>query len=714
MSLWAKTSQTVSGPDRFFRQQINIHLMAELFLEIGTEEIPSRFMGPALDYLKNEMSAFFEKNRIQAGEARVMGTPRRLVVSLDGVDDQQNDVIETHFGPNTKVAFDEEGKPTKAALGFARGKGIDVSVLTIEKTPKGDVVCARIEKRGQPTADILNHFLPSLIGNIPFPKKMRWGNRKTSFVRPLHWIAALFDNKLLNFNYEGISCADVSYGHRFLSAKSFKVSGMTHYLHSCKKHFLLVDPSERKQNIIDQIAKLAKEAGGKVELDPDLLEEVNYLVEFPFAILGNFEERFLELPRELLIITMKYHQKYFPVVDPKGNLLPHFITISNMKPGTGKEIQHGNERVLRARLEDARFFFDEDRKNKLEDFLEPLKRVTFQKALGTSYEKVERITALAEFLAAEVCPEESRQASRAAWLCKADLASQMVYEFPELQGIMGGYYANHSGEDPEVGLAIKEHYRPAFSGDDSPSNQVGSIVSIADKLDTILGCIGVKLIPSGSEDPYGLRRHSLGIIQIVLDRGWQVSLDALIEKGIDLLKGKIKLTPDEVRAHTLDLFSQRYKTLLSGQEYPYDAVDAVLSAGIDSLADVRQKVIAFSDLKKQPHFEPLATAFRRVVSILNEEAEGEVQVSLLNEPAEKKLYDEYQRIKEPAENCLNNKEFSQALEKIVVIKEAVDDFFDHVMVMVKEDELRINRLRLLKHISLLFSNIADFSKIILK
>lgn len=688
--------------------------MAELFLEIGTEEIPSRFMGLALDYLKNEMAAFFEKNRIQANEGRVMGTPRRLVISFDGVDDQQKDIVETHFGPSIKVAYDEAGNPTKAALGFARGKGIDVSELTVEKTPKGEVVCARVEKIGQPTADILNVFLPTLIGHIPFPKKMRWGNRKTSFVRPLHWIAALFGNKPLNFRYEGIPCADVSRGHRFLRAESFKISGMADYLDSCEKHFLLVDPVARKKTIVDQVTLLAEGVGGTVELDPDLLEEVNYLVEFPFAILGNFEERFLELPRELLIITMKHHQKYFPVVNKQGNLLPHFITVSNMKPGAGKEIQHGNERVLRARLEDARFFFEEDRKKKLEDFVESLKGVTFQKALGTSYEKVERIVALAEFIAAEVCPEKTRQVSRTAWLCKADLVTQMVYEFPELQGIMGGYYADHSGEDPEVGLAIKEHYRPAFSGDNPPASSVGAVVSMADKLDTILGCIGVGLLPSGSEDPYGLRRHSLGIIQIVLDREWQVSLDTLIEKGTDLLKDKIKLTPDEVRMHSLDLFSQRYKTFLIGQEYPYDAIDAVLSADVDSLADVRQKVIAFSDLKKQPHFEPLAITFRRVVSILNEEADGGIQESLFKEPAEKKLYDEYRRIKEPVENCLGKKQFSQALENIAEIKEAVDGFFDHVMVMVKEDELRINRLRLLKHISLLFSNIADFSKIVLK
>ena len=688
--------------------------MPELFLEIGAEEIPARFMSLALDYLEKEIPSFLKKNRIQASEPRVMGSPRRLVISFDEVGNQQEDIVETHFGPNVKLAYDAKGAPTKSALGFARGKGIDPSQLTLEKTPKGEVVCARIEKTGQPTATILNNFFPILISKIPFPKKMRWGNRETPFVRPLHWIVALFGSKPLNFSYEGIPCTDISRGHRFMHSDFFKVNGMDDYLKSCEKYFLMIDPVVRKKSIVDQVTSLANEVGGAVELDPELLEEVNYLVEYPFAIRGNFEKQFLELPRELLITTMKYHQKYFSLKNKHGDLLPYFITISNVQPGPGGEILRGNERVLRARLQDARFFFDEDRKKRLEDFVELLKDVTFQKSLGTSYEKVNRIVALTEFLATEVCPEQIKQASRAAWLCKADLVTQMVYEFPELQGVIGGYYADHSGEDPEVGLAIKEHYRPAFSGDSLPSSPAGSIVSIADKLDTILGCIGVGLLPSGSEDPYSLRRHSLGIIQTIISQNWQVSLDELIQKGINLLKDKTKLTSDEIHMHTQVLFSQRYKTILIGEEYPYDAIDAVLSTNIDSLVDVRQKVVALSDLKKQPYFEPLAITFRRVVSILNEESDGDIQTSLLSEPAEKKLYDEYRRVKEPVENHLSKKQFPQALEKIVEIKETVDEFFAHIMVMTKEDELRKNRLRLLKHISLLFSNIADFSKIVLK
>ena len=370
--------------------------------------------------------------------------------------------------------------------------------------------------------------------------------------------------------------------------------------------------------------------------------------------------------------------------------------------------------MLRARLEDARFFYDEDRKRNLEDWVDQLKGVVFQKNLGTSYEKMERFSALAVELASQVCPQSVTQVKRAARICKADLVSQMVYEFPELQGIMGNYYAHHAGEDAEVARAIEEHYWPAFAGDRLPSSAVGAVLSVADKLDTILGCISVRLIPSGSEDPYGLRRGALGIIQIFLDRGWQVSLNRLVDKGIESLAGKAKLSPEEVRSHTRDLFVQRYKSLLSNDEFPYDAIDSVLSTGIDSLVDVKQKVIALSELKKQPHFEPLAIAFRRVVSILTDEAEGDLDSTLLKEPQEKKLYDEFLRVREPVRTHVGNKEFSQALERIVEIKPAVDDFFDHVMVMVKDNALRKNRMRLLYNVSTLFSQLADFSKIVLK
>lgn len=688
--------------------------MPEFFFEIGTEEIPARYVEPALDYMVRNLSEFFSKNRIKFGEHRTFATPRRLAVAFADVDDRQQDIVETFYGPSVQAAYDDQGNLTKAAVGFARSKGADTSAISRETSPKGEVICVRVEKKGQSTDALLTLFLSKLIGEIPFPKKMRWGSKTLAFARPLHWIAALFGGKTLAMEIDGIRSHNTSYGHRFLKPEPFQFDNLAGYLDQCEKHFLAVDPQDRKQRIQEQIKSLAVEVGGTVPDDPELLDEVNYLVEYPVGLRCDFDPKYLSLPKELLVITMRHHQKYFPMDNGDGKLLPHFIAISNMKTEKSGEIKRGNERVLRARLEDGRFFFDEDRKQKLEDYVERLQGVVFQKNLGTSYEKVVRIGALAKMLANNLCPHVAAKAERAARLCKADLVTHMVYEFPELQGIIGGYYALHSGENPDVALAIKEHYNPAFAGDTPPSNEIGAIVAISDKLDTILGCIGVGLIPSGSEDPYGLRRHSLGIIQIVLSRRWQISLDQMIETGIGLLSTKTKLKPEEIRTHTLDLFTQRLKSLFSSEGFSYDAVEAVLATGIDSFVDVQYKVIAFSELKQQPYFEPLAITFRRVVSILTEEARGEVQPELFQEQAEKDLFQQYRQIRVPVERYIEMKEYGDALKAIVEIKEAVDRFFDKVMVMVEDASLRKNRLHLLYSVSCLFSQLADFSKIVIK
>ncbi len=688
--------------------------MPDLFLEIGSEEIPAGYLTPALNYLERELTGFLNKSHISLGSLRKLGTPRRLVIACSNMEARQKDVLEKHLGPNVKIAFDSEGKPTKAAIGFARGKGIDVSALERESTPKGEVLCARIEKKGQATRALLEEYLPQLICALPFPKKMRWGSHALPYARPLHWVTALFGRDLLNFEVGPVVSSNTSRGHRFLNPELFSVDGLDSYLTECKSRNVMIDPEERKQSIQAQVKDLARGVKGQVADDPELLDEVNFLVEYPYPVLCDFESAYLELPKELLVITMRHHQRYFPVEDAEGKLLPYFITISNMEPGPGQEIKNGNERVLRARLEDARFFYEEDKKRPLESYVDRLQGVVFQKDLGTSYEKMERFSRIAQSIAESVYPEGVESVQRAARLCKADLETQMVYEFPELQGIMGGYYATHSNESSEVAKAIQEHYRPAFSGDDLPSTPVGAIVAVADKLDTILGCIGVGLLPSGSEDPYGLRRHSLGIIQIVQDRGWAISLDQWIDIGLQLLSAKIKLKPEEIRQHTLDLFQQRFKSMFNSEGFPYDAVDAVLSTGIDSFVDVRAKVAAFSDLKKQSHFEPLAIAFRRVVSILKEGGEGEVDPALFQEAGESNLFEAYQKISGPVEQHIRNKEFAQALEKIVEIKPAVDGFFDQVMVMVEDERVKKNRLALLKHISGLFSKLADFSKIVVK
>ncbi|MGP0566125.1 MULTISPECIES: glycine--tRNA ligase subunit beta [unclassified Nitrospina] len=692
--------------------------MPELFFEIGTEEIPAGYIEPALKHLSGQLSDYLEKHRLHAGKPVWMGTPRRLAVCVPDVAERQEDVVETHLGPSVNIAYDKDGNPTKAAIGFAKGKGVELSELTTESTPKGDVLCARVEKKGQPTPDILNAYLPELFGSIPFPKKMRWADGKLAFARPVHWIAALFDGQPLKFEFGGIAAGNTSYGHRFLRPDAFPVKNFDDYLKQAEAHCLVVDPTVRLQSIREQLDQLASEVGGTIQEDTELLGTVTHLVEYPVTLRGEFDARYLELPKELLVITMKHHQKYFPVW--KGNdLLPYFLAVSNMKTGDGALIRQGNQRVLRARLDDARFFYDEDRKRKLEEFVEELKGVVYQKDLGTVYERTERIQALVTALTGEiqpgqVLPVDGKATRRAAMLCKADLVTQMVYEFPELQGVMGGYYALHSGEGEDVATAVKEHYKPAFAGDSVPSTLTGALVAIADKLDTIVGCIGVGLIPSGSEDPYALRRNALGIIQILIHYDLQTSLEWLIDQGIAILGEKAKLEPDKIRYHCLELFSQRLKTLLTQEGFEYDVIDAVLGTRVDSFKDIKEKATALSDLKKQPYFEALAIAFRRVASIIEGQVPDEVNPDYLKEEPERALNDKFMELRPMVESCLNIRDYSSALAKIVEIKPAVDRFFDHVMVNVEDPKLRQNRMALLKSISALFSKLADFSKIVVK
>ena len=686
--------------------------MPDLLIEIGTEEIPAGYIEPALADMGQKLADFFEKGRVSAGTPQVMGTPRRLVVHIPDVDKKQKDVVETYQGPNVKVAYDTDGNPTKAAIGFAKGKGVEVKDLSTVTTPRGEVICAQVEKKGQPTVSILNEYLSQWIADITFPKKMRWGSRKIPFARPIHWVAALFDGKKLKFEFEGIKAGNTSQGHRFLNPKKFRFDSFKAYLRECKKHKVMVDPEERRESIKDQMKTLAKQVRGKVKEDADLLDTVTHLVEFPVAVLGEFDKAYLDLPTELLVITMKVHQKYFPVW--RGNkLLPYFITISNMK-ARGQDIPRGNQRVLKARLEDARFFYDEDRKRPLEDFVDDLQGVVFQKDLGTSYEKLLRIVSLAGKISRRVCPEEEETIKRAAYLSKADLVTQMVFEFPELQGIMGGYYAEHSGEDPEVAQAIKEHYRPAFAGDAVPSTRTGAVVAVADKLDTIVGCIGVGLIPSGSEDPYALRRHALGIMQILSEYNFSLDLGWLIEQGVQSLGEKAKLDGEEIDAHCKALFNQRFKSMLAGEGYDPDVIDAVLATHIASFKNAQGKAKALSELKRRPYFEDLATAFKRVNRIIEGDAVSEVNPDLLKEEAELALFRKFAGIKPTVKDKIQAGEFSEALEKIAEIKSEVDDFFDHVMVNVDDPSLRANRMALLKSIAGLFSPLADFSKIVLK
>ncbi|HPJ96564.1 MAG TPA: glycine--tRNA ligase subunit beta, partial [Syntrophales bacterium] len=473
----------------------------ELLLEIGTEEIPAAFLKKALKDMENMAAAMFLENRLRHGVIRALGTPRRLCLTVENLSEKQDDVIIEKMGPANKVAFDDQGNPTKAALGFAKGQGVEFSELETVVTDKGEYLCIRKKSIGVSAVELLPALLIKFISGIPFRKSMRWSFYDFRFARPIHWIMALFGGDVLPFSIEDIPSGRISYGHRFMRNQPFEVTDYADYIEKAKKHFVIVDPEERKEIILREIRQAAAGVGGEALTDPELLDTVTFLVEYPNAICGSYAREYLKLPREVLITSMMTHQKYFPVVDAARSLLPNFVTVNNTLPRDPSVVRKGNEKVIRARLSDANFFFQEDQKVKLEQRVEGLKQVIYHTKLGTSFEKVRRFQALSDKIADFLDPALKPTVDRAAYLAKADLDTQMVGEFSELQGVMGREYALLAGEKPVVAKAIYEHYLPIAAGGALPETEEGSIVSIADKLDTIVGFFGVNLIPSGTADP---------------------------------------------------------------------------------------------------------------------------------------------------------------------------------------------------------------------
>jgi glycyl-tRNA synthetase beta chain len=685
--------------------------MPELLLEIGTEEIPSGFMPRALEAMRDLLQKEFQTHRLGFEEIKSLGTPRRLVVNAAGVAPGQERRSLEVLGPAKRIAFDEKGEPTKAALGFAKGQGVPVESLQVVKTEKGEYICARKEEKGEETGQLLPAILTRLIASIPFPKSMRWMDLDNSFVRPIHWILALFDGKVVPLQVGNIVSGNLSRGHRFLAPGQFPVKDTGEYLRRLKTSFVIVSPEERQEVIAAEVSKAAAEAGGTVLPDEELLKIVTHLVEYPLAIRGGFSKDFLSLPREVLISAMREHQRYFSVVDSSGALLPFFVTVSNTKPRDIGVVARGNERVLHARLSDAKFFFVEDQKTPLIDRLEGLKKVVYHSKLGTSYEKVMRISRLAEAICSRVAPELRETVQRASLLCKGDLITGMVGEFPSLQGVMGKIYAGLSGEKPEVSQAIYEHYLPTAAGGTLPASHPGAILSLADKLDTLVGCFGVGLIPTGTADPYALRRHTLGIIHILLDKRYALSLNDLGDWALELLASKIERPREEVKRDVLEFFRGRMQNLLLSRNLSADAVEAALASGFDDLVDLLKRCQAVHDLKKEPDFEPLAVAFKRVVNISRSHAAGAVDPKLFENPAEQELFDSYLRISQKALGMIDLKNYPLALKELTSLRGPVDKFFDGVMVMAQDEKIRSNRLSLLGQISGLFFRIGDFSKI---
>jgi glycyl-tRNA synthetase beta chain len=686
--------------------------MKELLLEIGTEEIPAGFIPQALVDLEAFAKKDLEASRIDFNGIKTLGTPRRLVLVIQSVSEKQRDEETRKIGPSKQAAFDAKGNPTKAAIGFAKSQSVPVESLTIVQTEKGEYACAVKKESGKPALEILSSLLPGWILSIPFQKSMRWADVPIRFARPIHWILALFGGEVIPFEVGNIRSGKMTYGHRFMHPGPSPVKDFESYLHETRKASVIVDPVERKKKIEDEMIREGTRVSGRVLKDEELLNEVNFLVEYPVALCGAFDSKFLSLPRDILIHSMKEHQRYFPVADDRGQLLPYFVCISNIQPKSREVVVKGNEKVLKARLSDAVFFFEDDLKISLDQRVEQLKKVVFQVKLGTSYEKVMRFKKLALWITERIDSGLREIVERASHLCKADLVTGMVGEFPKLQGIVGREYGRISKERPEVTEAIYEHYLPAFAGDRLPSNPVGDIVSIADKMDTIVGCFGVGLVPTGTADPFGLRRQALGIIRIILEKKYSISLRALVEESERQLKEKMERPVEPVREEVLDFFRVRYQNLLLDKEYPFDVTDSVLSISFDELLDVQGRIDALRKAREWKDFESIVIAFKRAMNILKgSPPKREINPSLFAEPAEQNLYQSFLKAKEKIGLHLSKRDYPAALMEMTQMKRPIDEFFDGVMVMVEDEAIRNNRLALLDEIGKLFLRIADFSKL---
>jgi glycyl-tRNA synthetase beta chain len=689
----------------------------ELILEIGTEEIPAGFMRDAIRNLSEIATREFTEIAIPYGDISSFGTPRRLTLRVTGLMDKQEDQTRESYGPPVRIAFDEKGNPTNATVGFAKSQGVDVKDLVTVKRDRGEFLAAVKKIKGQKTEKILKELLPKIILELPFRKSMKWGDGDTVFARPIRWILAVYGGKTIRFDIEEVKSSSKSRGHRFMNPKQFPVSGWDDYVKGLEKGFVVLDQDKRKGLIEKGIKDLAEKIGGAALEDEELLDTVTYLVEYPVALKGDFEEDFLELPKEVLISVMKSHQKYFPVLSRSdiGKLLPHFIFVAGTKARDGRVVSKGNERVIRARFTDARFFYNEDRSTPLEEKNKKLKGMVFLSDLGTYYDKTERLKVLAREIGQKLGIEPLTDVVRAAGLSKADLATQMVFEFPELQGIMGRYYALLSGEKQGVAAAIEEQYKPTSREGDLPSTGLGSVLSIADKTDTISACFVSGLIPTGTSDPYALRRHAIGIINIALEKNYHLSINELFRMSLgaitDQAHGKSAASQEGVLTELSGFFKERFRNIMISDGFPQDVIEAVISAEFDDVVEVKRKIEALSEFRKARDFESLGIAFKRVVNIVKGQPRSEVRESLFVEPVERELYLSFIEAREKVGVKMSERNYRGSLSIMKTLKEPVDKFFDHVLVMDENAELRQNRLSMLWEIRELFFKIADFSKL---
>ncbi|MDI6907864.1 MAG: glycine--tRNA ligase subunit beta [Thermoanaerobacterales bacterium] len=687
----------------------------DFLLEIGIEELPARFLGPALVELAALARDLFDEQRLSYGVVNTYGTPRRLVLYVQDLAEAQASLVREVKGPPAKAAFDIDGKPTKAALGFARNQGVAVEELVIRPVGQVDYVYAVREENGRPAVKILPEIAPRLITGLSFPKPMRWGNEDLKFARPIRWMVCLFGSEAVPFTVAGVTAGRLTLGHRFLNPGPHRLERAADYFGTMREAYVLVDPDERRQVVWEQVVEAAAAVDGRVAEDESLLEEVANLLEYPTAFPGSFPESYLRLPDPVLVTPMREHQRYFPVYGADGTLTNRFVGVHNGTPEHIDVIRAGNEKVLRARLADAAFFFEEDLQTPLAAKVDGLKKIVFQEDLGTVHEKVERLEALAGYLAEvfDLAPAEREHALRAARLCKADLVTSMVYEFPELQGVMGREYALRSGEDPAVAEAVHEHYLPRSAGDDLPATLPGLVLALAERADNLVGAFGLGIQPSGSQDPYALRRQALGICHLLLERERKLDLDGFFRKAHALYGPRLKLDAGRVVEDLKEFLKQRLRVLFGERGLAHDVIDAVLAVPFHDILDAWRRAQALALFRDDPAFQDAYTALTRAGNLARQAREGTgISPRLFADPAEGELFAAYRKVREVMEPLLARGSYLEALRAAAALRPPVDRFFDAVLVMAEDPAVRENRLALLAAVAALGQRVADLGRLV--
>jgi len=687
---------------------------SNFIVELGTEELPPQSLEALSKSFHDQLISLVKDSGLTFSDSNTYATPRRLAITISNLVESQEDKVIEKQGPAVTAAYDQKGTPTPAALGFARSCGVDVSALSTTETKKGERLCYLVNEKGLATSIIMPKLVQQALSNLPIPKVMRWGDSTVSFIRPVKWLLMMQDSKIVPCALLNCKASNVTYGHRFLSQGALTLKTATDYIDLLRKHFVIADNAQRKQQIKDQVLLIAKDLNATAVIEEKLLSEVTALVEWPVALVGNFDPSFLSVPSEALISTMSTNQKYFHLIDSKQNLIAKFITISNINSSNPETVIKGNERVIRPRLADAKFFYEQDCKHSLSSRSSELKKIVFQNKLGSVYDKTQRISILGSQIAT-LLSIDSVDIKTAAVICKSDLVSDMVVEFPSLQGIMGRYYAVNDGENNEVAAAMEEIYQPRFSGDLLPSTQTGTILALSDRLDTLAGIFSIGMIPSGNKDPFALRRAAVGILRIIIDKNLNLNLKEISNLALTSLYNSVDLEQDQssTLSQLLDFYSARTRAMYLDLGFSAAQINSVAALNITRPLEFKARLEAIKIFSKMEQAASLAESNKRVANILaknaNELNDQAVDPAVFTEAAEQTLHQKILSVSPIVNNAINDLDYEKALKELSSVKTEIDLFFDTVMVMDDDKAIRTNRLALLKQLRTLFLCVADIA-----